>query len=45
MDLKKAVIAGVAGTIAKTLCSYFFSFIEKEQVTEPELLGTMLTGQ
>lgn len=45
MNIKRAVIAGIAGTLTKTIYSYVSSFIEKEQVTEPELLGTMLTGQ
>ncbi len=35
MNFKKAVMAGIAGTITKTLFSYFFSLFEDESVTEP----------
>lgn len=43
--VKKIAIAGIAGTLAKTLLSYISSFAEDEQVKEPEVLGTMLTMQ
>ncbi len=41
----KAVVAGIAGTLTKTLYSYISSLVENEQVTEPEILGTIVTSQ
>lgn len=45
MNFKKVVVAGIAGTLTKTLFSYILSFIEDKQMKVPEVLGTMLTNQ
>lgn len=45
MRWKDVAMTGVAGTLAKTAFSYLSSWKEKEQVSEPELLGTLCTGQ